>query len=69
MSERAKVQRELAEGALGYVLVVVRSRDPGRKDRRARVGDPVSVRERGLTPRQSRMALTAVLDYLRTQEN
>lgn len=81
MNERDKVQRHerdlvqrdiaalrspaLAKGAVGYVLIVVRSLGTDRDPRKVCAGDSVSIRERGLTPGESLVALQVAIDSLK----
>jgi len=75
MNERERLQQELeafegtklAEGALGYVLVVVRSLGNDRDPRHPAPGDSISIREAGLTYGESRVALEQALAILRQQ--
>lgn len=61
---------QLADGALGYVLVVIRSLGTDRDQRAPAPGDSVSIREVNLTPGQSQMALRLALQsYDRTPED
>lgn len=75
MNTREQIQRELesfedtklVEGAVGYVLVVVRSLGNDRDPRRPAPGDSISIREAGLTYGESRIALEQALAVLRQQ--
>lgn len=75
MNTREKIQQELrsfegtelAEGAIGYVLVVVRSLGNDRDPRHPAPGDSISIREAGLTRGESWVALEQALNAVRRQ--
>ena len=72
---REQIQRELtafkgtklAEGALGYVLVVVRSLGDDRDPRHPAPGDSISIREAGLSYGEARVALEQALAVARSR--